>query len=341
MELWDADNLPLQCDAKSGWKEISRGLALVVRGYCVLIAGGLLALLFITLALGGGPAGLRMSINQENRDLLLLVGLLLVGLTALFSYGLVLLGQWRCLMYAPERQGAKELMYVCLNLVVIASLMNVAGTVLDGGRTYAALRGGEQLDLRSAGTILQLGSALVGLLASLIFSGFLRTVASCFNDHSQVRSVDFNLAFLGLLLGGSCGMFLYVQRLASKSEMLPWLAAGWLFCFAWHLWLVNRVRQSVRNALEEDPKLPVAVSAAAVRKDPEQQVAPTGPAEPGRVHMHTLSGLRRMARGNAEAANEAPEPVVPAQVHLHRLSGFLAKLAAQNEAPDPTCSSPE
>jgi hypothetical protein len=40
--------------------------------------------------------------------------------------------QWRCLTYAPERQGARELMYVCLNLVVIASLMNVAVAVLDG-----------------------------------------------------------------------------------------------------------------------------------------------------------------------------------------------------------------
>ena len=49
-----------------------------------------------------------------------------------------MLGQWRCLMYAPERQGAKELMYVCLNLVVIASLMNVAGTNTAGETKLAA-----------------------------------------------------------------------------------------------------------------------------------------------------------------------------------------------------------
>src|SRR5262249_24290563 len=154
----------------------------------------------------------------------LLLGLLMVGLTALLSYGLVLLGQWRCLMYAPERQGARELMYVCLNLVVVASLMNVGGAVLDGDRMYAALRQGtacfERLDWHGAGTLLQLGSGVVGLLASLIFSQFLRTVASCFDDRSRVRSVDFNLAFLGLLLGASCGTFLYVQRLASMTEML-------------------------------------------------------------------------------------------------------------------------
>jgi hypothetical protein len=281
----DADNSPLQYNPKHGWQEISKGLALVVGGYCVLIAGGLLASLTIALACGWGPAPLRQSMTQENRDDLLLLGLLMVGLTALLSYGLVLLGQWRCLMYAPERQGARELMYVCLNLVVIASLMNVAGGVLDGARTYAALRQGaawvERLDWRGAGTLLQLGSAVVGLLASLIFSQFLRTVASCFNDRTRVRSVDFNLAFLGLLLGGSCGTFLYVQRLASKTEMLPWLAAGWLLCFGWHLWLVNRVRQSVRNALQEEPK---------PQGDGTAQAVPAG------VLLHTLSGLRRMAR---------------------------------------------
>jgi hypothetical protein len=29
---------------------------------------------------------------------------------------------------------------------------------------------------------------------------------------------------------------------------------------------------------------------------------------PARVHLHTLSGLRRMARARAEALNEAPDP---------------------------------
>src|SRR5262249_15632869 len=230
---------------------------------------------------------------------LLLLGLLMVVLTALLSYGLVLLGQWRSLMYAPERQGARELMYVCINLVIIASIMNVAGAVLGRAGTYAALRQGAagvgRLDWRSPGILLQLGSAMVGLLASLIFSQFLRTVASCFDDRSRVRSVDFNLAFLGLLLGGSCGTFLYVQRLASQTEMLPWLAAGWLLCFAWHLWLVNRVRQSVRNALQEEPK-------------PQRDW--TVQAVPGGVLLHTLSGLRRMARARAEALSEAPDPAL-------------------------------
>ena len=45
--------------------------------------------------------------------------MLTLGVTAFLSYGLVLAGQWRCLMYAPERQNAKELMYLCLNSVFL------------------------------------------------------------------------------------------------------------------------------------------------------------------------------------------------------------------------------
>jgi hypothetical protein len=173
---------------------------------------------------------------------------------------------------------------------------------------------------------LQLGSAVVGLLASLIFSQFLRTVASCFGDRSRVRSVDFNLAFLGLLLGGSCGTFLYVRRLALQAEMLPWLAGGWLLCFAWHLWLVKSVRQSVRNGLQGEPK---------------PQEDGTAQAVPATVRLHTLSGLRRMARARAEALNETTQAV---PVLLHTLSGLRrmarARAEALNDVPDAACSSP-
>ena len=42
--------------------------------------------------------------------------------------------------------------------------------------------------------------------------------------------------------------------------------------------------------------------------DLEPQGDGTAQAVPARVHLHTLSGLRRMARAKAEASNEAPDP---------------------------------
>jgi hypothetical protein len=282
--LQDGGDTPWQFNAETGWQEISRGLGHVVRGYAVLIGGSLLGAGLLWLALDGGPVSTRACASNQDRDNVLALGVLTLGLTALLSYGLVLAGQWRCLMYAPQRQNAKELMYLCLNCVFLALALNVLGVILDGGRSYAVLQEGwegvERIDGWSVGNLAQLGSAGLGLFASLVFSLFLRNVASCFNDRGRVRSVDLNLALVGLLLGGSGGTLLLVHRVASKAEMLPWLVGGWLLCFAWHLWLVNSVRRGVDDGLRRQDAIAVLP-------------APHGAA--GGIALHSLSALRRLA----------------------------------------------
>jgi hypothetical protein len=285
----DGEGSPLQFNPEAGWQEIGKGLALITSGYLVLLVGGVLGPLLLWLALDGDAILDPLGAVPDQRDALLLFGMVTVGLTAVLSYGLVLAGQWRCLMYAPERQNAKELMYVCINMVFLASVLNMAAIYVDGGRTYAALQHGwdavSRLDPFSPGMLVQVASAALGLVSSLFFSQFLRTVAGCFNDRARVRGVDFNLAFVGLLLGGSAGTLFYVQKLALQLNLLPWLAGGWLFCFAWHLMLVRGVRHCVRDGLAQAPVprgLPAPKSA------------------PGVMPIHSLSGLRRLARKNAE-----------------------------------------
>jgi hypothetical protein len=282
--LQDAGDTPWQFNAETGWREISRGLGHVVRGYAVLVGGSVLGAGLLWLALDGGLVTTWAGATERDRENVLALGVLTLGLTALLSYGLVLAGQWRCLMYAPERQNAKELMYICLYCVFLASALNVLGVILDAGGSYAALQQGwegvERIDGWSAGNLAQLGSAGLGLFASLVFSQFLRNVASCFNDRARVRSVDLNLALVGLLLGGSGGTLFLVHRLASKAEMLPWLVGGWLLCFAWHLWLVNSVRRGVDEALRRH-------AAVAVLPAPHRAA--------GSLALHSLSGLRRLA----------------------------------------------
>ena len=282
--LQDAGDTPSLFNVESGWQEISRGLGHVVWGYAVLIGGCLLGAGLLWLALDGRVVTGWAGATEQDRESVLALGVLTLGLTAFLSYGLVLMGQWRCLMYAPERQNAKELMYLCLNCVFLASALNVVGVILDGARSYAALQQGwegvEGIDVWSTGNLVQLGSAGLGLFASLVFSQFLRNVASCFNDRARVRSVDLNLALVGLLLGGSAGTLFWVHRLASKAEMLPWLVGGWLLCFAWHLWLVHSVRRGVADCLRRQPAL-------AVRPAPHRAAAG--------IALHSLSGLRRLA----------------------------------------------
>jgi hypothetical protein len=282
--LQDADNTPWQFNAETGWQEISRGLRHVVWGYTVLIGGSVLGVGLLWLALDGGSVSSWAIASGKDRENALALGVFTLGLTALLSYALVLAGQWRCLMYAPGRQNAKELMYLCLNCVFLALALNVLGVILEGSNSYAVLQEGwegiERIDCRSVGNMVQLGSAGLGLFASLVFSQFLRNVASCFNDHARVRSVDLNLTLVGLLLGGSGGTLLWVHREASKAQMLPWLVAGWLLCFAWHLWLVNSVRRGVNDGLNRH-------AAIAVLPPPDRAT--------GSLLLHSLSGLRRLA----------------------------------------------
>jgi hypothetical protein len=280
---------PLQFNQEIGWQEISKGLKLVVRGYWVLIVGGLVGPGLLWQAVQGAPASAWLGSAKHDRDTLLLVSILTLAVTALLSYALVLCGQWRCLMYAPQSQSAKELMYVCLYCVVVAALLNLAGICLDGGRTWSALQEGwtdlTRRDNWSVALLFQFGSGVVGLIGTLVFSQFLRNVASCFQDKRRVRRVDFNLAFVGLLLGGTIGTLFLVPHLAERAELLPWLAGGWLACFAWHLWLVWDVGRCVEAGLRKTVSRQVAL----VRVE---QAA-------GSVAMHTLSGLRRLAtKGN-------------------------------------------
>ena len=283
--LQHVNDQPMQYNGGPGWQQISAGLQLVSVGYCVLLLGSAAGTVFVWLALSGPTAG----DGPSERNPFPLMAAATLFLTALFSYGLVLAGQWRCLMYAPQRHSAKELMYICFHCLLVGSLLSAIGAWLDGGKTYAALQQGwaglQGLDFWSAGNLMQVGSVLMGVLGSLVFSQFLRNVADCFSDRRGARAVDLNLWFMGLMIGGSVGALFFVRALTLKGDTLPWLVSGWLLCFAWHLWLVLRVRRCVADGLRR-----VAV----------QWAPPVPAAGVGAVLTHTLSGLRRIAR-NASA----------------------------------------
>jgi hypothetical protein len=280
-----AGDQPWEFDGGPGWHEIATGLRLAARGYGVLIVGSIVGLVFLWLALSvRAPFGLN--IDDDDRDAFLVVAVLTFGMTGLCSYGLVLSGQWRCLMYAPPRHSAKELMYICVNCLLIGFGLNVFGIYLEGGKTYTALQRGwaglDELDRWSPGNLMQMSSVLLGVIGSLVFSQFLRSVADCVQARRRARAVDFNLWFMGLLIGGSLGVHFFVHRLSLKADALPWLIGGWLLCFAWHLWLVLSVRRCVVDGLRR------VSSSSAGRAAPE--VAPST------VPLSTLSGVHRLLR---------------------------------------------
>jgi hypothetical protein len=149
----------------------------------------------------------------------------------------------------------------------------------------------EKLDPWSAGNLLQLVSAGLGLFGSLVFNQFLRSVAICFQDRGRVRSVDLNLGFMGLLLGGSIGTLFFVKRVSFRTEFFPWLVTGWLLCFIWHLYLVHSAYRCVDEGLLRSS----GVNALGLPSD-----------EIGSIPIHTLSELHQLAQSGSSPPGTTP-----------------------------------
>jgi hypothetical protein len=277
--LQNTDNQPQQYE-ESGWRQIRTGLLIVAIGYGVLILGSITSGALIRLAISGK----YLPSPGEEEDLQKVFTWLTASalvVTAVCSYSLVMLGQFRCMMYAPPRHCAREVMYVCCQCLLVAAVLNGLGVYLDEGKTFAALQDGWHGVRRpnpwSVANLMHLASFVLGVISTLVFSLYLRKVAECFDDSRGAKAVDLNLVFMGLIIGGSAGACLCMGGLKLKGVTLVWPAAAWLLCLIWHLWLVLRIRRCVYDGL---------------RKASEERIPilPTGT-----MQTSTVSGLHRRA----------------------------------------------
>jgi hypothetical protein len=283
--LSDSRKVPLAYNTPVGWREVSRGLLLVWRGYLALAVGGLFAAGLAWLAVGGGQAALQLQISSEDRASLLPLAGSILAVSVLIAYVLVLIGQWQCVRHAPHHKSDKELMFVCFNCTVIGSVLSGVGAVLAWWQASDVLAEGvaglARLDPLAPGVVLFVAGLVLGLLGCLIFTQFLGNVAACFQDEPRASSAAYNLGFMGVLAGGTAGSLLCAYPLGTGAQVAPWLAAGWLLCFGWHVGLVRGVRRGLLAGLRKYSGLRPAVARASV----------------GTVATNTLSGLRRLARG--------------------------------------------
>src|SRR2546423_1018145 len=90
-----------------GWQEVGSGLLRIVMGYslsAVSVIVGLGLILLVTPLHDNEETLLEMKRNQA--DLMVLAGLGVMGLAGMLSYAWIMMGNWRCLMHAPERNHA-------------------------------------------------------------------------------------------------------------------------------------------------------------------------------------------------------------------------------------------
>jgi hypothetical protein len=241
--------------AETGWEEVSKGLIRILFAHLLLIAT--IILFAGVLIFAGSEVDVANPGSKVTTFLVVaMVGLALVFGMTIISAGMIVYGQWRCLMFAPERCGAKLLMFGVLFCTITGPALSMSFGLSKWGTppppptrpkkltaTDAFMQRAEfyrdNLTAQSTTGYVELACAGLGALANLMFILFLRAVARCWDDRVRVLIVDFYLGFALLLYGA--GVYLFVikpQLILQKPEFLLYLGVGWIAQMLWYLFLL-------------------------------------------------------------------------------------------------------
>jgi hypothetical protein len=189
---------------------LQRGIQVVLAGYVVALLVAFPGACLWLSSQEGVPllwrAGLAGNEDAEVPGLLLACG------GAVLGYLLLVVGQWLCLLHAPQSHGAKELAYVCVLLAVFVAPVNAAAFLVGGAGDFAWL---SRLLHHPAhwttwtevptGTLLQLAGGLLVLGNILTFTQFLRAVLLRAHPEKGARRIEAFCCFVCLVVGARSG----------------------------------------------------------------------------------------------------------------------------------------
>jgi hypothetical protein len=232
---------------QSRWKEVRNGLQLVVLGYCFLVILAVPGLVLLCLT----QLQLTSPLPNVSLEQAVVLGWVLAGGGMVLTFGLLLLGQCRCLGNAPQRHASRELLFTCLLCTIVGAACLATSWTLGGTDNFKALVGlrdsWRHYPILQAPEMLQVAGASLVLLSFLLFSAFLRAVFKCV---APSRSVLVSLLFwaVGFLGGATIGLLVTPVR-----EVLLIVCAGWVAAFLWHVILILYTRWSLLKFLSSKP----------------------------------------------------------------------------------------
>jgi hypothetical protein len=189
------------------------------------------------------------------------------------SYGLLITGQWLCLMYAPERCGAKWMMFSAMTCLVAAPVLNITASILvdqelarvhkKQDHTATGIMRGvrdypEAIQEPDIYGYLRLAGSGLGMLSSVFFILFLRSVARCFEDRTRTILTEIYLGFTGLLMAGTFYLFFNGFESITAAALLLAVGAGWLLNFFYYLFLITSLGNLTASYV---PSRPAGMSA--------------------------------------------------------------------------------
>lgn len=244
-----------------GWRHVAQGLTKILIGYLIWVVGNFLGLLLVLMPFVEVGFNLTKAKFTLGHLWMFYAGMGLLSIVGLFSCGWILAGQWKCMLNASERNGCRWLMFLCMTSMAMAlglSILSSLAGLKVGPEFSKGAAGFGQVRYTTLGLIMQIASAILGMLYTGSFALFLRAVAQSMDSRWHVRLVDLFLAFYLPLMIVSVYLSLRIESdFLRILKPLLFVGLGWFVCFVFWLTMIALVRscilrtnERVRNPME-------------------------------------------------------------------------------------------
>jgi hypothetical protein len=183
--------------SERSWDRVSSGLGKTLLGYVIGLVG-----LIVGLGVTITPLLQMMAHKPQKIEhvWMFYIGLAIIKLSGLFAWGLIIGGQFQCLMSSPERHGAKWVIFFCLTCIVMGPALYFlawfAGLSVPIN-WQMGLAGVQKVRFNTFGLGMMIASAVCSVLYTLSFWYYLGVVAKCMRSKSAILMVGMNSLVLG------------------------------------------------------------------------------------------------------------------------------------------------
>jgi hypothetical protein len=271
------DEAELDGHLETGWMEVRRGLHNLLLGYllclfCLLLMGALVGFSLAELT------SKNPTLSSGDVETVLFAGAAVLLLLGGYSLAVLVRAKWRCLMNASERYGAKWWMFSSILCLLATPALNFVSALAPAEKpegmpkvARTAKRGTEEMAVgillreveayKKAATLrdmtatgwMKLAGNVAGLLSTVFFVLFLRSVALCFEDTARARLAESYLVFVVLLFVGMLWLlFGLMPRGISGLQVVLGLAAGQLLSMLWYFFLVINTSVCIAAGVERE-----------------------------------------------------------------------------------------
>ncbi|HYV35749.1 MAG TPA: hypothetical protein VE988_08600 [Gemmataceae bacterium] len=217
-----------------GWTEVAKGLSQVLFGYLTLFLGTSVGFGLVALALWGlGEAAGKKGAKVSNAVLWeLYLGLGILSVIGLISYIIIVGGQFKCMMYAAERHGARWFMFLAIACLFLGPAFETASGIASWQAVQELKKNPgkfQDFHLNPLGQWLHLIGFCISMLYPLCFTLFLRAIAVCLRANIPVMVVNIFLV-LATCLVAATGYTLYKHPAGGPTiplQQAVLVGAGW------------------------------------------------------------------------------------------------------------------